>query len=142
MVQGGDPTGTGTGGESIYEDGKPFQDEFHSRLKFSRRGIVGMANPAEPNQNGSQFFMTLNECSWLDKKHTVFGKVTGPTIFNLLKIGEVETEEGGDRPLCDPIPQIVTCEIIDSPFDDILPRNIKRNIENLEDDIKAPLTGK
>lgn len=45
MVQGGDPTGTGTGGESIYEGGKPFQDEFHSRLKFSRRGIVGMANP-------------------------------------------------------------------------------------------------
>jgi len=47
MVQGGDPTNTGTGGESIY--GKPFVDEFHSRLHFSHRGILGMANPSEAN---------------------------------------------------------------------------------------------
>jgi len=53
MIQGGDPTGTGKGGESIYDGGKPFIDEFHQRLKFSRRGILGMANPGTPNSNGS-----------------------------------------------------------------------------------------
>ena len=86
--------------------------------------------------------MAVDECSWLDKKHTVFGKVAGPTIFNLLKIGEVETEEGSDRPIGDPIPQIVTCEIVSNPFDDILPRNIKRNIENFEDNNALPLPQK
>jgi len=56
MIQGGDPTGTGTGGESIY--GKPFKDEPHQRLKFTRRGIVAMANCGK-DSNGSQFFMTF-----------------------------------------------------------------------------------
>ena len=51
MVQGGDPTGTGRGGTSIY--GAPFVDEFHSRLKFSHRGIVAMANQEKPNTNES-----------------------------------------------------------------------------------------
>lgn len=51
MVQGGDPTGSGQGGESIY--GKPFLDEFHQRLKFCRRGIVAMANAGEVNMNES-----------------------------------------------------------------------------------------
>lgn len=54
-VQTGDPTGTGTGGESIY--GHPFADEYHQRLRFSRRGIVAMANAGEPNSNDSQFFV-------------------------------------------------------------------------------------
>ena len=49
-----------------------------------------MANPDTPNSNGSQFFITCGETPWLDKKHTVFGKVEGPTIFNVLKISEVE----------------------------------------------------
>jgi peptidyl-prolyl cis-trans isomerase SDCCAG10 len=60
MVQGGDPTGTGQGGSSIY--GTPFFDEFHSRLKFNRRGIVAMANPGAVNMNESQFFMTVDQC--------------------------------------------------------------------------------
>lgn len=51
MIQGGDPTGTGKGGESVY--GSNFIDEFHSRLKFCRRGLLAMANPGEPNTNGS-----------------------------------------------------------------------------------------
>ena len=51
MIQGGDPTNTGKGGESIY--GQSFVDEFHSRLKFNRRGMLAMANPGEPNSNGS-----------------------------------------------------------------------------------------
>ena len=51
MIQGGDPTGTGEGGESVY--GAPFVDEFHSRLKFTHRGIIAMANCGEPNDNAS-----------------------------------------------------------------------------------------
>jgi cyclophilin family peptidyl-prolyl cis-trans isomerase len=61
-----------------------------------------MANPGEPNTNGSQFFITMGECPWLDKKHTIFGKVEGATLFNAIKISELETEN--ERPVCDLIP--------------------------------------
>lgn len=71
MVQGGDPTGTGTGGESIY--GATFEDE-PSSLKHVGAGIVAMAN-AGPNTNGSQFYITLAPCPWLDGRHTVFGRI-------------------------------------------------------------------
>ena len=71
MIQGGDPTGTGEGGESVW--GKPFKDEFHQRIRFNHRGQVAMANPGKIDDNGSQFFITLGECDWLDKKHTIFG---------------------------------------------------------------------
>ena len=73
MVQGGDPTGTGNGGASIY--GGAFIDEFHSRLRFNHRGLLAMANENKPNSNHSQFFFTLDACDFLDKKHTIFGKV-------------------------------------------------------------------
>ncbi|XP_065306230.1 spliceosome-associated protein CWC27 homolog isoform X2 [Dermacentor albipictus] len=72
IVQGGDPTGTGNGGESIY--GAPFKDEFHSRLRFVRRGLVAMASGGA-DDNGSQFFFTLGSCPDLQNKHTIFGKV-------------------------------------------------------------------
>jgi peptidyl-prolyl cis-trans isomerase SDCCAG10 len=84
IIQGGDPTGTGTGGESIY--GKEFRDEFHSRLRFTHRGLLGMANEGS-NTNRSQFFMTLDVTEELTMKNTIFGKVVGDTIFNLLKLG-------------------------------------------------------
>ncbi|VDP14858.1 unnamed protein product, partial [Onchocerca flexuosa] len=71
IVQGGDPTGTGEGGESIYATS--FKNEFHQRLKFNRRGLVGMAS-GNDGMNGSQFFFTLNATPDLDKKHTLFGK--------------------------------------------------------------------
>lgn len=61
------------GGESIY--GSAFSDELHSRLRFNHRGIVACANAGSPNTNGSQFFMTLDKSDWLDRKHTIFGKV-------------------------------------------------------------------
>ena len=117
MVQGGDPEGTGRGGESIY--GRPFKDEFHSRLKFSRRGIVAMANENEPNTNRQQFFITLDKAAHLNGKHTIFGRVNGPTVFNVLRIGELETDEH-DRPA-----ERVTidgAEVLSCPFDDIRPR--------------------
>src|SRR5687767_7686045 len=62
MIQGGDPTGTGMGGQSIW--GKPFVDECKPHLKFDEKGLVAMAN-AGPNTNGSQFFITTDATPWL-----------------------------------------------------------------------------
>src|SRR3989338_6329394 len=72
MIQGGDPTGTGMGGESIW--GRPFEDEVSKEAVFDRKGLVAMAN-AGPNTNGSQFFITTVPCPWLNMKHTIFGEV-------------------------------------------------------------------
>jgi len=72
MIQGGDPTGTGRGGESLW--GRPFQDEFGSNLKFDKPGILAMANSG-PNTNGSQFFITVAATPWLNNHHTIFGEV-------------------------------------------------------------------
>jgi peptidylprolyl isomerase len=73
MIQGGDPTGTGRGGESLW--GGPFEDEISSAANFNAKGIVAMAN-AGPKTNGSQFFITTAQTPWLNGKHTIFGKVT------------------------------------------------------------------
>ncbi|KAM9307305.1 spliceosome-associated protein CWC27 homolog [Pholidichthys leucotaenia] len=120
IIQGGDPTGTGTGGESVY--GKPFKDEFHSRLRFNRRGLVAMAN-AGSHDNGSQFFFTLGRADELNNKHTIFGKVTGDTVYNMLRLAEVDCDRE-ERPL-NPH-KIRTTEVLHSPFDDIIPREIKK----------------
>ncbi|XP_020694681.1 peptidyl-prolyl cis-trans isomerase CYP18-2 isoform X2 [Dendrobium catenatum] len=94
MVQGGDPTGTGRGGESIY--GTKFEDEIRSELKHTGAGIISMAN-AGPNTNGSQFFITLAPCQSLDGKHTIFGRVcSGMEIIK--RLGSVQTNNN-DRPI-------------------------------------------
>eukprot|EP01134_Creolimax_fragrantissima_P006145 CFRG6145T1 len=93
MIQGGDPTGTGRGGESIY--GRKFEDEITRELKHTGAGILSMANSG-PNTNASQFFITLAPSAHLDGKHTVFGRVkSGLQIIN--RIGLVETDSK-DRP--------------------------------------------
>lgn len=94
MVQTGDPTGTGTGGESIW--GGEFADEFRPQLKHDRPYTVSMAN-AGPNSNGSQFFITLAPTPWLDNKHTVFGRVVrGMEVVQ--NIGSVKTNPKTDKP--------------------------------------------
>lgn len=104
MIQGGDPTGTGRGGESFF--GGKFEDEIVPALKHDAPGILSMAN-AGPNTNGSQFFITLVPTPWLDGKHTVFGKVTkGMEVVQA--IGKVQTSKPGDRPTKDVVMTKVT----------------------------------
>ncbi|HWP81479.1 MAG TPA: peptidylprolyl isomerase [Bacteroidota bacterium] len=104
MIQGGDPTGTGRGGESIY--GRPFEDEIVDTLKHNAPGILSMAN-AGPNTNGSQFFVTLVATPWLDGKHTVFGRVIkGMEVVQA--IGKVKTTKPFDKPVEDVVMKKVT----------------------------------
>ena len=73
MIQGGDPTGTGRGGESVW--GAPFEDECSPSLTFDKPGLLAMANRG-PKTNGSQFFITCAATPWLHGKHTIFGEIT------------------------------------------------------------------
>ncbi|KAJ9100584.1 hypothetical protein QFC21_003628 [Naganishia friedmannii] len=117
IAQTGDPSGTGMGGESYY--GEPFENETHSRLKFNRRGLVAFANNGDKRSNTSQWFITLDRADELQNKHTLFGKVVGPTIYNVLKLGELELDKQ-ERPLYPP--KITQIRIVENPFDDIVPR--------------------
>ncbi|KAL8439505.1 hypothetical protein Efla_001436 [Eimeria flavescens] len=166
LVQGGDPTGTGEGGLSIYDDpqvleshagssaaglkalkpceGPPLSLELNSRLRFRYRGLMGAASrvqdtegepssapppsskaragggaPPQPTHIGSQFFFTLGSAEALSGRHTLFGKVTGPSLFNLLRIGELPIDKC-DRPLDPPV--IIRTEVLWNPFNDIVPR--------------------
>jgi len=145
VIQTGDPTGTGEGGTNIYEDGDKsierygedwgrllrlpeerwgdkitLGDEAHSRLKFNRRGLVGMARMSEQRgegvqgQYGSQFFITLDDCrAELDGKCTMFGRVEGEGIYSVLKVAGGEIVEGTERPV---FPEKITrVEVLEMP---------------------------
>jgi len=130
IIQGGDPTGTGMGGDSIY--GKPFKDEIHSRLRFVRRGLVAMANGGK-DDNASQFFITLGPTNDLNKKHTIFGKITGDTIYNLVKMAEGECDHN-EKPVNPNY--IKTTHVLNNPFDDIVPRNLEeQNEKKIQEEI-------
>jgi peptidylprolyl isomerase len=96
MIQGGDPTGTGRGGESVW--GKPFEDECTPQVTFSKPGLLAMAN-AGPRTNGSQFFITTVPCPWLNGKHTIFGEV----VKGMEVVTQIENVPvgPGDRPRTD-----------------------------------------
>jgi len=94
MIQGGDPTATGRGGESIWS--QPFEDEFSPSLAFDRVGLLAMAN-AGPNSNGSQFFITVGKTPWLNQRHTIFGEVV--TGFSAVEAISRVAVGPADRPL-------------------------------------------
>ena len=121
MVQTGDPTRSGTGGESIY--GGPFVDEFNSRLKFRYRGLLGMANTGSRNTNNSQFFITLSKQDALNGHNTMFGKIVGDSIYTVNGIADVDVDKN-DFPTDIVPPTIISCQVIDNPFPDIVPRAI------------------
>lgn len=122
MVQVGDPTGTGYGGRSIY--GIPFKNEYHSRLKFTRHGIIAMAGGQ--GKNNSQFFITLGPCNWLNKKYTIFAKITGDTIYNIFHFNKLKVDVK-DKPLINK--RILSSKILVNPFPDIIPRNKREKIK-------------
>ena len=94
MIQGGDPAGTGRGGESVW--GAPFEDEVSAGLKFDKPGILAMAN-AGPNTNGSQFFITTAKAPWLNMRHTIFGEVVSG--YGVVEKIEGTATDGSDRPI-------------------------------------------
>ncbi|KAJ5894928.1 hypothetical protein N7495_006619 [Penicillium taxi] len=123
VIQGGDPSGTGSGGTSIYEypefeydpeardptERVVLQDEIHSRLRFNRRGLVGMAK-SEDGSYGSQFFITLaNTEAEMNGQCTMFGRLEGDSIFNVLKIADADRIEGTERPVY-PV-KVTSCEV-------------------------------
>src|SRR3989338_7386794 len=94
MLQGGDPTGTGSGGESVW--GKSFEDEVSQSVQFDGPGILAMANSG-PGTNGSQFFITTAKTPWLNGHHTIFGEIVSG-YETVEKIENTKTGEG-NKPL-------------------------------------------
>jgi len=97
MIQGGDPTESGRGGESIWK--KPFKDEFKDKV-FDKPGILAMANSGKWT-NGSQFFITTAPTPWLNGNHTIFGQITTASFEALNKLNNAKTtgRRGGDKPI-------------------------------------------
>ena len=97
MIQGGDPLGNGTGGESIY--GAGFEDEISPKLVFDRPGLLAMANRGKGTKsNGSQYFITVAPTTWLNGNHTIFGEVVAGMDV-VYAISKVPTTKPADKPV-------------------------------------------
>lgn len=145
MIQGGDPSGTGKQGQSIW--GKNFEDELLSPLKHDGRGVFSMANKGK-NTNSSQFFITYRKTPHLDGKHTIFGKVVD-SDNTLTKLEDSKVSEG-DRPVEDIVMDKVVVYV--DPFEefqkerkateDAERENLQRQQEGKDDDNRTTWTGK
>ncbi|CAK7206744.1 cyclophilin peptidyl-prolyl cis-trans isomerase Cyp8 [Sporothrix eucalyptigena] len=147
MIQGGDPTGTGRGGSSIW--GKNFADEFEGPLTHSGRGVVSMANKGK-DTNSSQFFITYRATKHLDRKHTIFGQVVdGMEVLDRMEAAPVDKSKG-DRPIDDIIIHDIVVYL--DPFEEFLAEKRKTDEEEADraeiqrrggtDDDKITWTGK
>ncbi|CAK9220703.1 unnamed protein product [Sphagnum troendelagicum] len=140
IAQTGDPTGTGSGGDSIYkflygEQARCFDDEFHPKLKHDKVGMVAMASAGE-NANASQFYFTTRaELDYLDGKHTVFGEVA-EGLDTLMRINEAFVDEN-HKPYKNI--RIKHTHILDDPFDD--PAGLAEMIPDRSPELKPPSAG-
>mmetsp|Transcript_23459 Transcript_23459/g.65714 ORF Transcript_23459/g.65714 Transcript_23459/m.65714 type:complete len:548 (+) Transcript_23459:210-1853(+) len=130
VIQGGDPTGTGRGGESAQEGGRAFKDEFDSRLSHQGPGIVSMANNGK-NTNKSQFFVSLKSCQHCDNKHSVFGRVVGGLQL-VAKLNDWETDEK-DRPVKEI--RVIRTEVFKNPFKEAAAEAAKPKVEKVVDPV-------
>jgi peptidyl-prolyl cis-trans isomerase-like protein 2 len=137
MIQGGDPTGTGSGGKNIFSPSY-FRDEFCETLTHHKRGMVSMANSG-PNTNKSQFFITYKAAPYLDNKHTVFGEVLGDT--SALDIMELVPTDLNDRPVKVEV-KVIDVEVVLNPFREakvkILQKLQTKNLNLDEDWLEIP----
>jgi peptidylprolyl isomerase len=109
MIQGGDPTGTGRGGESIW--GRPFEDECAPVVSFTKKGVLAMAN-AGPNTNGSQFFITTAATPWLNGRHTIFGEVVEG--YEFVDAIQNSPRNGMDKPDEDQVIESAVVEVVEA----------------------------
>lgn len=104
---------------------EPIKNEVHSRLRFMRRGLAAMANK-DPEEINMQFFFTLGATPELQNTHTIFGKITGETIYNMLKLEDSQTDPN-DRPLYPH--KILKATILNNPFPDLQCRVVKEDMK-------------
>ena len=133
MLQGGDPTGTGSGGESAWGQGRPFRDNFDARILHDARGVLSMANSGL-HSNKSQFFITMKATSHLDYKHTVFGRlVGGAAVLDRIEAVGADKKE---KPLQEII--LIKATVFTNPVDEadkLLLAEIAGNIKRRLDDV-------
>ncbi|KAK8162318.1 cyclophilin-like domain-containing protein [Phyllosticta citrichinensis] len=131
MIQGGDPTGTGRGGSSIW--GKNFNDEFEGPQSHDARGILSMANKGK-NTNGSQFFITYRPAKHLDRKHTIFGRVVGG-LETLSRLENAPTDSETNRP--DPPITLEDVVVFVDPFEEFQKQKAEKEAkENEKEEIQ------
>ena len=140
MLQGGDPTGTGRGGTSIWS--KNFEDEFEGPLKHDTRGVVSMANKGK-NTNSSQFFITYRPATHLDRKHTIFGRVAeGLDTLELLEETPVDEDNRPKEEI-----KILEAVVLIDPFEEFMKQKEDKEAAEVEksekvDDDRTTWTGK
>ncbi|KAL2260286.1 hypothetical protein VTK26DRAFT_5741 [Humicola hyalothermophila] len=124
MIQGGDPTGTGRGGRSVW--GRNFPDELEGPHLHDGRGVLSMANKGR-DTNSSQFFITYRRAPHLDRKHTVFGRVVDGADTTLARMEAAPVDEATHRPLQDI--RITGVVVLIDPFDEFLKEKGRRDEE-------------